>query len=66
MAHPALMLAALAVLAPATAAFAQQPELPVSSIADGVLVHNGQTALMTRDNDGAIASSSSTDLTWSG
>ena len=55
MAHPALMLAVLAVLAPATAAFAQQPELPVSSIADGVFVHNGQTALMTRYNDGAIA-----------
>jgi hypothetical protein len=55
MAHLALTLAALAVLAPATAAFAQQRELPVSSIADGVFVHNGQTALMTRDNDGAIA-----------
>jgi hypothetical protein len=30
-------------------------ELPVNSIADGVFVHNGQTAQMTRENDGAIA-----------
>jgi len=29
--------------------------LPVNSIADGVFVHSGQTAQMTRDNDGAIA-----------
>jgi quinoprotein relay system zinc metallohydrolase 2 len=55
MAHPALILAALAVLATATASFAQQRELPVNSVADGVFVHNGQTAQMTRENDGAIA-----------
>jgi quinoprotein relay system zinc metallohydrolase 2 len=55
MAHPALILAALAMLAPATAALAQQQALPVSAIADGVFVHNGQTALMTRENEGAIA-----------
>jgi quinoprotein relay system zinc metallohydrolase 2 len=55
MAHPSLILAALAMLASATAAFAQQQELPVNSIADGVFVHNGQTAQMTRENDGAIA-----------
>ena len=39
----------------ATASRAQQQELPVSAIADGVFVHTGQTALMTRENDGAIA-----------
>jgi quinoprotein relay system zinc metallohydrolase 2 len=55
MAHTACILAALAMLATATASRAQQQELPVNSIADGVFVHNGQTAQMTRDNDGAIA-----------
>ncbi|KRR06969.1 quinoprotein relay system zinc metallohydrolase 2 [Bradyrhizobium valentinum] len=55
MAHPALILAALAMLATATAAFAQQRELPVNSVADGIFVHIGQTAQMTRENDGAIA-----------
>ena len=55
MAHAALILAALAMLATATASHAQQQELPVNSIADGVFVHNGQTAQMTRENDGAIA-----------
>jgi quinoprotein relay system zinc metallohydrolase 2 len=55
MAHPALTLAALTVLATATTSFAQQQALPVSSIADGVFLHNGQTAQMTRENEGAIA-----------
>jgi quinoprotein relay system zinc metallohydrolase 2 len=55
MARTAWILAALAMLATATASRAQQQELPVNSIADGVFVHNGQTAQMTRDNDGAIA-----------
>src|SRR6185369_16095775 len=55
MARAALILAALATLATATAAHAPQQELPVNSIADGVFVHNGQTAQMTRENDGAIA-----------
>jgi quinoprotein relay system zinc metallohydrolase 2 len=55
MAHAAWILAALAMLAAATGSRAQQQELPVSSIADGVFVHNGQTAQMTRENDGAIA-----------
>ena len=55
MAHTAWILAALAMLATATAPRAQQQQLPVSSIADGVFVHNGQTAQMTRENDGAIA-----------
>ena len=55
MAHPTLILAALATIATMAASFAQQPPLPVNSIADGVFVHNGQTAQMTRENAGAIA-----------
>lgn len=51
MARAALMAAALAL---STTARAQQ-ELPVNSIADGVFVHTGQTAQMTRENEGAIA-----------
>src|SRR5689334_5042888 len=55
MARAALIPIALAMLAAATALRAQQQELPVNSVADGVLVHNGKTAQMTRENDGAIA-----------
>jgi quinoprotein relay system zinc metallohydrolase 2 len=55
MARAALILAALATLASAAGSRAQQQELPVNSIAEGVFVHNGQTAQMTRENDGAIA-----------
>src|SRR5256885_13670157 len=55
MAHRALILSALTMLATATASNAQQQELFVNPIADGVFVHNGQTAQMTRDNNGAIA-----------
>ncbi|WP_028350828.1 quinoprotein relay system zinc metallohydrolase 2 [Bradyrhizobium murdochi] len=55
MAHPALTLAALTMVAAATSSFAQQQELPVNSVADSVFVHNGQTAQMTRENAGAIA-----------
>ena len=39
----------------ATIARAQEKALPVSEAAPGVFVHIGETALMTRDNDGAIA-----------
>ena len=55
MARAAFILVAFAMFASATASPAQQQELPVNSIADGVFVHNGQTAQMTRENDGAIA-----------
>jgi quinoprotein relay system zinc metallohydrolase 2 len=55
MAHAAWILAAFAMLATATASRAQQQPLPVSSVADGVFVHTGQTAQMTRENGGAIA-----------
>jgi quinoprotein relay system zinc metallohydrolase 2 len=51
MARIALILAAFV----APAARAQQTELPINSIADGVFVHTGQTAQMTRENIGAIA-----------
>jgi quinoprotein relay system zinc metallohydrolase 2 len=55
MAHLKLILAVLTIIATSTAAFAQQRELPVTSVADGVFVHQGQTAHMTRENAGAIA-----------
>jgi quinoprotein relay system zinc metallohydrolase 2 len=55
MARAAFILVALAMLVSATVSPAQQQELPVNSIVDGVFVHNGQTAQMTRENDGAIA-----------
>ena len=55
MAHLKLILAVLTIIAPPTAAFAQQRELPVNSVADGVFMHQGQTAHMTRENAGAIA-----------
>ena len=54
MAHPALLLATLATIATVSGSLAQ-PALPVDSIADGVFVHIGQTAQMTRENNGAIA-----------
>jgi quinoprotein relay system zinc metallohydrolase 2 len=50
----ARILVALAVLG--TPAWAAQPnELAVNETAPGVFVHQGQTALMTSENDGAIA-----------
>src|SRR6478752_7197277 len=55
MARAAFVLVAIAMLASATTSPAQQQALPVNSVADGAFVHNGQTAQMTRENDGAIA-----------
>jgi quinoprotein relay system zinc metallohydrolase 2 len=46
------LFAALVALRPADA---QQPLLPVTELAPGVFVHIGAIALMTRDNEGAIA-----------
>jgi len=55
MACRALTLAASLVIATSAVARAQQQALPVNDIAPGVFVHIGQTAQMTRENDGAIA-----------
>jgi quinoprotein relay system zinc metallohydrolase 2 len=55
MAHIALILAALATIATVSTSWTQEQALPVNSIADGVFVHTGQTAQMTRENAGAIA-----------
>ena len=55
MAHRASIFAGLVMLAGSAAAQAQQQELSVSNIADGVFVHHGQTAQMTPENSGAIA-----------
>ena len=56
----AVTFAAILVLASGATNFvarAQQPPepLPVSEVAGGVFVHSGALALMTRDNEGAIA-----------
>lgn len=49
------ILASMMMLWSSTSAHAQQAALPVDEIAPGVFVHQGDVALMTRDNDGAIA-----------
>src|SRR5260370_16102544 len=53
--HRLWMLAALALLCASTFSHAQQQELAVQEIAPGVFVHEGVTALMTRENGGGIA-----------
>jgi quinoprotein relay system zinc metallohydrolase 2 len=55
MAHGGSVLALLLMLWAPTIAQAQEAELPVSEVAPGIFVHTGVTALMTRDNEGAIA-----------
>jgi quinoprotein relay system zinc metallohydrolase 2 len=55
MAHRALILAVAAMLGASMLAQAQQPAFPVGEIAPGVFVHDGQVALMTRENEGDIA-----------
>ncbi|MGF6306692.1 quinoprotein relay system zinc metallohydrolase 2 [Bradyrhizobium sp. i1.8.4] len=55
MAHGGSVLALLLVLWAPTIARAQEVELPVSEVAPGIFVHTGVTALMTRENEGAIA-----------
>jgi quinoprotein relay system zinc metallohydrolase 2 len=47
--------ASLVLIWASTAVHAQQQALPVHEIAPGVFMHDGAIALMTRDNDGAIA-----------
>jgi quinoprotein relay system zinc metallohydrolase 2 len=55
MARCASILLALVVFGTSTPARAQQAALQVNEIAPGVFVHQGEVALMTRENDGAIA-----------
>src|SRR5437879_5654924 len=55
MAHRTLIPAIFLMLATSTFARAEVPSLAVREVAPGVFVHDGQTALMTRENDGAIA-----------
>ncbi len=55
MAHAGSVLALLLMLWAPTIARAQEAELPVSEVAPGIFVHTGVTALMTRENEGAIA-----------
>lgn len=55
MTHLGSMIAVLALLGMATVARAAPAELPVSEVAPGIFVHIGATALMTADNEGAIA-----------
>ena len=55
MTHGVAVLALLAALGTSTLSQAQEQELPVSEVAPGIFVHAGETALMTRENDGATA-----------
>ena len=55
MAHGFSMIALLVMLGVSTVAQAQRQRLPVSEVAPGIFVHTGETALMTRENEGAIA-----------
>ena len=53
--HRVLLCIALALAAASISARAEQQALPVTEIAPGVFVHVGDVALMTRENEGAIA-----------
>ncbi|OIQ74143.1 metallo-beta-lactamase superfamily protein [mine drainage metagenome] len=55
MIHRLPVFAAIAMLAAPVFAQEQQRALPVSEVAPGLFVHIGETALMTRENEGAIA-----------
>jgi quinoprotein relay system zinc metallohydrolase 2 len=55
MIHRSIILAALAMLAAPALAQEEQRPLPVSEITPGLFVHTGATALMTPENEGAIA-----------
>jgi quinoprotein relay system zinc metallohydrolase 2 len=55
MTHRVSVLALLVALGVSTLSQAQEQELPVSEVAPGIFVHAGETALMARENDGAIA-----------
>jgi len=55
MAHGGSIIALFMLLGTASLSQAQPRELPVSEVAAGIFVHLGETALMTRENEGAIA-----------
>jgi quinoprotein relay system zinc metallohydrolase 2 len=55
MTHAVSIVALLVALAIPTLSQAEEQELPVSEVAPGIFVHAGETALMARENDGAIA-----------
>jgi quinoprotein relay system zinc metallohydrolase 2 len=55
MTHGVSVVALLVALGTSTLSQAQEQELPVSEVAPRIFVHAGETALMTRENDGAIA-----------
>jgi quinoprotein relay system zinc metallohydrolase 2 len=55
MARVVSIIALLTLLGTATLSQAQQRELPVSEVAPGIFVHIGEIALMTDENEGAIA-----------
>ncbi len=55
MARIVSLIALVAALCLSTLAQAQEQELPVSEVAPGIFVHIGEIALMTGENDGAIA-----------
>ena len=55
MTHGVSVLALLVAFVTSTLSQAQEQELPVSEVAPKIFVHTGQTALMTRENDGATA-----------
>ena len=55
MSHLTSKIAALSLLGLTTLARAGAAELPVSEVAPGIFVHFGTIALMTRENEGAIA-----------
>jgi quinoprotein relay system zinc metallohydrolase 2 len=55
MAHGVSIIALFVLLGASTLARAEPQELPVSEVAPGIFVHIGETALMTSENEGAIA-----------
>src|SRR6266702_2300532 len=55
MAHGGSIIALFMLLGTASLSQAQPRELPVSEVAAGIFVHLGETALMTRENEAAIA-----------
>lgn len=50
-----VLVALLTMLLASPLAYAQQQQLPITEIAPGLFVHIGVVALMTRENEGAIA-----------